>query len=224
MKSSNVTNPALARMLDLCHAKIPDFEVRFKAESRLMHFLNFFVQIFNRKFMSDYTTVIGPVVYFPSRERFLREQDMYASVLAHELVHMLDMQRLGTVRFTVMYMFPQILAPLALLAIGAFWEPWFLLALLFLLFIAPIPAPWRRDLELRGYVMSLAVQYWKTRMITSHTIDWAASQFIGPSYYFMWPFRSHTVQELKLAAVDIRTGHILRTDPLFVEVRAAFVE
>jgi hypothetical protein len=217
----NITNKHLAGMMDLCHAEVEDFRVKFKTHSTFMKFLNFFVQIFNSRFMTSFTTVIGSTVYFSSEEKLLAFQDAYAEVLAHELRHMMDRKKYGTVLYTLMYLSPQIFALLAVLAIGAIWNSWFLLALLFLLLLAPIPAYGRKHIEMRGYEMSLAVIFWRTGRINEEDIERVASHFVSANYYFMWPFKTQVMHELTVRSLEIRSGRVLR-DPLFRKVHQVF--
>lgn len=218
----NITSQRLSKMMDLCYAEVPDFKVKFKDKSFFMKFLNFFVQIFNKRFMTNYTTVIGSTVYFPSEEVLLEHQDDYARTLAHELRHMKDRAALGTVPFFLVYLSPQIFAVLALLALGAFWNLWFLFALLFLGLLAPIPAYGRKVIEMRGYEVSLAVHYWQNAQLPEDYFDHITKQFDSMNYYGMWPFPAAVKHELKVRAVRIRTGEILK-DPLFRQIHDVFV-
>lgn len=203
------TDPLMRRMLDLCSAEAPGFRVAFKDTSTLMHLLNFFAQVFNKTFMTDYITVMNGCVYFPNKEKLLEFQSAYANVLAHELVHMKDQQRTGKVVHFFRYGSPQIFALLSLLSVLAFVSPWFLLCLLFLGCLAPIPSSSRKNIEMDGYEMSLAMTYWRTGHIGDADIEWAASQFTGPAYYFMWPFEEEVLEELKPRAIRIRTGQVM---------------
>lgn len=56
--------------------------------------------------------------------------------------------------------------------------------------ILPLPAWWRTRIELRGYAMNVAVNYWRYGSVHQSTIDWIVASFTGPNYYFMWPFES----------------------------------
>jgi len=212
-----ITNPELRAVIDLCHAEVPNFEIRFKDASRWMKFLNFFAQIFNKDFMTRYITTTGPHVYFPSKEYLVAGQDGLVGVLAHELVHMKDRARMGDTRYFLQYAFPQILAVLAVFSIFAIWSPWFLLFLGFLLALAPLPAPGRRDIELDGYTMSMSVSYWQTKNITDAEIEWYAKQFSGAAYYFMWPLHGRIVNIFQVRALSIRTGEVLQ-NPTFKKV------
>lgn len=214
---TEVTSSRLRDMINLCHLKVPGFEIRFKNLSPWMKFLNFFAQFFNKDFMTHYTTTTGSVVYVPSKAKLLEDQEGFAAVLAHELVHMTERQQTGLIPYFLQYAFPQILAALALLIFGAFWSPWFLLALLFLLALVPWPAYWRKEIELRGYTMSMAVQFWTTNDIRDDLLLWYAKQFTGSAYYFMWPWHENIMLLLKRRSYRIRSGVILK-DPLFRQV------
>jgi hypothetical protein len=213
----------LNKMMRLCEREIPGFQVKFKDQSKLMKFLNFFVRIFNKRFMTSYTTVIGSTVYFSSEQYFYGRQEQCAETLAHELVHMTDRMKHGSVRFMLMYMSPQIFAVLALLAFGAFWNLWFLLALLLLACLAPLPSGGRRDLELRGYTMSMAVWFWKSGRLVDEDFEFVCEKFTGPDYYFMWPNKGLIMRMIKEQASNIRSGSVLQ-DPLFRKVHAVFTQ
>ena len=217
-----LTDPRLRGVAKICMTEIPGFRIRFKDKSKWMKLLNIFARLFNKDFMSRYTTTTGRTVYFPTKEKLLSRQGTYAQVLAHELVHLVEREKEGMVQNFLRYAFPQVLAVFALLAIGAIWNSWFLLALLFLLALAPLPAPGRRDIELRGYSMSMAVAFWTTGHITDRDFEFYARQFTSSAYYFMWPFKKGIMHRLKMKAQDIRTGSILR-DPLFRKIHDAFM-
>ena len=216
-------DPHLKAVLALCRSLVPGFEVVFKDESALMKFLNFFAQLFNKKFMTHYTTTIDRTVYFPSRANVMMQQSMYAEILAHELVHMTDRQREGALPYFFRYAFPQVLSVLSLLSVLAFWNPWFLLCLLFLVFLAPLPSPGRRDIELDGYEMSLAVIYWRQGELGDGYFEWIADKFVSSDYYFMWPWGAEIVHELKLRAQRFRTGEVLKR-AIYRQVHAIFAK
>ena len=68
--------------------RIPKFEIRYKDESLFMKFLAVLVWIFNRRFMTDYTTTVAPKVYFPSRAWADANPRRVWKILAHEYVHL----------------------------------------------------------------------------------------------------------------------------------------
>lgn len=186
------------QMLDALQVKIkenaPNFEVRFKDQSTFMKILGKLL-FFNKRFMTNYITVIGTKVYWPTKERF--EQYPLGSflTLAHEYVHIMDYKR-NPVQFVLGYLFPQIKAILALLAVLAVVSPWFLLALLFLLALAPWPAPFRKKTEMRGFGMSIKARSWLGWEITEDRMNHYVEQFTSSAYYFMWPFSKLVRKEL----------------------------
>lgn len=160
--------------------QIAPFKIRYKDESWEMQLLNVLVLWFCPNFLTQFTTVIGNTIYFPSRSYIRWNPDGAMRTLAHEFVHILDMDRLSPGVFMMGYLFPQILA------LGVFTFPftgyW---ALLFLLFLFPIPAPFRFYAEARGYAMDvLTAGYGQKERIMDH----AVAHFTGWNYYKMFPF------------------------------------
>lgn len=217
MNKSDVTDPTLQKMIALCEAEVPGFRIVYKDESPYMKFLNFFAQIFNKEFMTRYATTTGSTVYLP-RDLFLANQRSYISTFAHELVHMREEKDTGRALYFMKYAMPQLLGVFALLALLGFWSPWFLFFLIMLAFVAPIPSIGRKNIELRGYTMSLAVTYWMYGTIREDEIQFYAAQFSGSAYWFMWPWHDQIVNDLKLRAISIRTDEVLK-DPLYRKVR-----
>jgi hypothetical protein len=85
-----------------------------------------------------------------------------------------------------MYSFPQCLSffsVFALLAIkfSFFW----LFALSFLIFLAPLPAVFRVWFEKRGYAMGIAISMWKYGDISYNMVLFLKKVFTGSHYYFM---------------------------------------
>ena len=190
-------------------------DIRYKDESKSMQLLAK-VMFFNRRFM-DMTTTLGKTIYFPSRA-WVEEQPYRAwRVLAHEMVHIEDGQKLGW-RFPVMYAMPQGLAVFALL--GLVLQSWW--PLLFLLFLAPLPAPWRRAFEMRGYAMSMAVSFWVGRDIPQEERDRIALNFTGPEYYFMWPFKDAVRKEIGHWVKKILCGEIFEQGKVYGHVHQTF--
>lgn len=104
--------------------------------------------------------------------------------------------------YNFLYMFPQSLAPMALLALGAFWHTNMLWCLLFLLCLAPIPAPFRYWFELRAYRTSIVFARKMYRLNNAQmekVYDWVVMQLSTSLYYFTWPFpkmiRRHLMDE-----------------------------
>jgi hypothetical protein len=168
--------------------KLYGVKIAFKNESKLMRLLSFLL-FFNKDFMTRYITVIGKTVYFPSRNWLGKNRDAAAQALCHEFVHISDEQNVGSLVFRLSYLFPQCMAVFALA--GFFVGPQ---ALLFLLFLLPLPAPFRTFWELRGYAMTDAVLYSKYRQFSS--TDFLVRQFTTSKYYYMWPFKKSLAREI----------------------------
>ncbi|RMG17884.1 MAG: hypothetical protein D6730_23500 [Bacteroidetes bacterium] len=158
------------------------FRIKYKDESWEMQLLAAFSAPFCPTFLTEYTTVIGSTIYFPSREYLLHRSDRAERVLAHEVVHLLDAERFSEPVFMGAYLFPQILA------LGVLTFPllgWW--SLLFLLFLLPLPAPFRFYFESRAYAIDVLTAHPHDRELV---LEWAVEQFCGWNYYKMFPFRN----------------------------------
>ena len=181
---------------------VPSFEVRFKDESPFMKILGR-ILFFNKGFMTNFITTIGTKVYFQSRRSYLADPKNSFSVLAHEFVHVLDFV-LNPVRFVCGYLFPQNLSLLSLFASFSFLSPHFMLCLLFLLCLAPIPSIPRKNSEIRGSGMSLKVLQWRGE--STERLEWwvahNADNFVNSNYWYMYPFRDRVEKELTVWLAD----------------------
>jgi hypothetical protein len=188
--------------------------VKYKDESLLMRLIGK-LMFYNPGFSTHVITTIGETVYFPSRS-FVEDsyQESWMS-LAHELVHVEDYRK-NKVLFMLGYAMPQLLSLLALLA-PVLWSWWPLLALVFL---APLPAPWRRDTELRGYAMSMAVWYWQTKKGIPQALKANIAGFLtGPDYYFTWPFKKDMTDEVGRWSKRVLCNELSQYGDVFVRVQ-----
>lgn len=212
------TSPQLQRMLDLCVQEEPTFRIRFKSETWWWKVLYYTaIWMFNRRFMTHYATTVGTTVYLPNREYMESGGNKLVGLLAHELVHMKDRREMGRVTYYFKYGSPQIFALLSVLSIFAIWSLPMLVFLSFLLCVLPLPSPGRKELELNGFTMSLAVQYWKDGSVHPAYISEYAKYFLGSEYFFMWPFRSSIESALRARLKQIESGEILKI-PLYAKV------
>ena len=106
------------------------------------------------------------------------------------------------------YLFPQILGILSLLAV---FNLWFLLCLLFLL---PWPAPGRSTLEARAYSMSVYFDYLYLVDNAEQNIEYYSKLFVGPEYYYMSWSKYYTKAKIRKYFYDLPVK-----DLLFVQVR-----
>lgn len=196
MSYVKITRELIIRML----YEFPKFEIVQKDTSSFMKFLNFFVQVFNKNFMTHYITVVGYKVYVP--KGFDAERAW--PVLAHEWVHMKQHKR--NKAFAVLYLFPQVLAVLVVLSLLAIWlSNWWLLCLLFLLCAAPLPAPFRYEQEMEAYAVNVFASH-IGGYASEEYFDRLAAHFYSSNYYFMWPFKEAVRGRIRRIYRDVVTG------------------
>lgn len=129
----------LTALEDEIRKHAPKFEIRFKNESKLMRFIGK-ILFFNKTFMTNYTTVLGPKVYFPTKEYYESNPVGSFDTLSHEFVHIMDDNR-HPFLFKLKFAFPQILAVLGVLSLIliplaclSVISSWWLMLLAFLVF------------------------------------------------------------------------------------------
>lgn len=208
--------------------KNTDINVKYKDESGFMKFLGALL-FFNKAFMTLFITTIGHTVYYPSRTMFANNPESAILVMAHEYVHIKDSERMGF-WYKPSYLLPQALGLLSLLTFFAFLTPyaWFFLA--FLIFFAPIPSPGRKNIELRGYKMSIFSYYLILKELNYDDVYIAGSlnsfakdsnkYFTTSAYYFMWPFGVEN--DLTKFASEVISGDVTKDNENYKVVKAAF--
>ncbi|MEL6589682.1 MAG: hypothetical protein AAFP02_10090 [Bacteroidota bacterium] len=174
------------------------FTIRYKEEAWEMQILQALIGWFCPGFLSRFTTVIGRTIYFPNRAYIERNPEAAMRILAHEAVHLSDAAKISWPLFAVAYLFPQILA------VGVFSFPWLgPWALLFLLFLLPIPSPTRARYESRAYAIDLLTHHPDVHhQILAH----ATAQFEGWNYYKMYPFPEAAAEQIEYWAKNIESG------------------
>ena len=166
---------------------VPETTIYPKELSRLHRFIAF-ILFFNKSYLNRYWTTIGYEMAYPSNPVW--------HVVFHEGVHVRQAEKYTRIGFGFLYLFPQTLAALVVLAPILSW--WWLLALLFL---APLPAPFRMLFELEAYQMSVSIHQWRNGSTSKmkRYIDQIVSNFTGPGYWFMWPWKSYIRRKLEEA-------------------------
>jgi hypothetical protein len=91
---------------------VPGFRVAFKDKSVSQKVIGFFVRPFNPTYMTKYISTFYPVVYFPTQEHYESNPRSSFTILAHELVHLLDTRK-HPLWFRLSYLFPQVLSLVA---------------------------------------------------------------------------------------------------------------
>jgi len=207
--------------------------VRYKDSSKFMWLLGK-ILFFNPKFMTDYITTIHRTVYFPTKD-FTKDDYRVWSIMAHEAVHAADSKKWTFPLFASVYLFPQVLSLLALGAIGAFWDLSYLWFLVSLVLLAPLPAYGRMKFEMRGYAVSMAAYNWTAQIQNTlsgsdritplqESPDWAVDQFVGSSYYWMWPFKGDVEARLDGWLARISYEQIEKDIPIAGVVKAIVFE
>lgn len=154
-----LTRADLDALIAALEAELPGFALAYKDESRLQRLIAALVWPFNRRYLSDYTTVMLGRVWLPSRAHFeaAHPEGLYR-LLCHEAVHLHD-ARHWPILFELSYL---LLLP-AGLSLRALWE-------------------WR------AYQESIRVEVWREGQLSAHSARRIAEAFTGPEYLFMWPF------------------------------------
>jgi len=187
--------------------KVP-FQIKFKSASQSQQLIAFLIRWYLPTYLTHYTTVIGRSIYLPNED--LLKHPTTRFTIAHEVVHLLDQQRLSTPIFLLLYLSPQILV------LGVLSFPWLEYnALWFLLFGLPWPSPGRVFIEARAYGLELLL--YKN---AGYQIDYNrfVDLFVSPSYYFMSWTRSYGKRQLlKFYQLASRKG-----DPTFDQVIEIF--
>ena len=185
-------------------ANYGNIQILPKSSSKLMKAIGwlFGVTKISPEFMTQYITTIGDTVYYPDHMLENPDSESMLRVIAHETMHVADAKSLSKPLFSFLYLFPQSLAVLSLLSFLAFWKLSFLWCLLFLLCLAPIPAPFRYLFELRAYRVNVLFARKENKLTDEQMVsyyEWIEKQLCTSLYYWTWPFpsvvRKHLMDE-----------------------------
>ena len=188
--------------LDIVGSKYGKIKVMPKSSSKLMRAIGWLFKVtkISPQFMEQYITTIGETVYFPDHMLEEGNTESVLRVLVHETVHVADSNRLSGPFFKFLYLFPQSLAPLALLSLIGIWQHMFLWCLLFLLCLAPIPAPFRYLFELRAYRTQILFSRKDDKLTDEQMVpvyECIEKQLCTNLYYWTWPFPKTVRKHLK---------------------------
>lgn len=151
--------------------EFPAFQVVWKEDSWLMRFLAWFLRYLTlgrqRTFQTAYITTIGCKVYVPADWRTLSDIAK-TIVLRHERVHMRQRRRYGMVLFSFLYL------------------------------LFPLPgglAYFRAKFEMEAYEETIrsTVELYPNGaalVLKPEAKKQMIENFIGPGYFWMWPFRA----------------------------------
>ncbi len=177
-----------------------DVAVKPKSQSKLLKLIRPVVELFNDKFWTDYITTIGNTIWVPDGWLDKGTTKDRLKTVAHEVIHIKQANEQTALLHGILYLFPQVLALFSLLAFLAipFGTAW-LYALLCLVFLAPIPAPFRYKKELEAYRVTTLffTQVWSS---SPSMIRWAHKNITDnlskADYYYCWPFPSKILEDL----------------------------
>jgi len=186
-----------------------------KSQSKLLKLLRPLIETFNKNYWNNYITTLGNTIWVPDNWLEPTSNDdvnvllSKVEVIAHESIHIKQAKEQTIFIHNILYLFPQILVIFSLLAFLAipFNIAW-LWTLLFLLFLLPIPAPFRYLKELEGYRTKILF-YKIVYKVDNDGLQFAKNiiiqQLSGSSYYFAWPFK-------KLIQNDLNNEQALQAD------------
>lgn len=161
----------------------------------------------NPRFMSHFFTIIGNKIYAPLDIIEAMTDAQLLQILMHETIHAFDRKKYGNLLFSAAYLFPQILAVLAPVGVvlaavtGNLLWLWLLTSLVFL---APIPAPFRAWFEIKAnrsdisFVKKVVYNNRTGDEIPGNYVELISERYINGEYYYMWPFRQHVIKLLKV--------------------------
>jgi len=200
----------------------PKFRTSLKSESKFHRMVGkLLASLGNKGYMDAFWTTIGSWCARPSVCDDGAIEDEWR-VVFHEGRHAADSAKLGFVPFTFIYLFPQVLALLALalpiiaLLGGPICLLWGFLALVALL---PIPALGRAYMEYRAYVVTMVTAYWTQKIEDEDEyIAGIVKYFTGPYYYYMMPFGGLVTKAFKKKLQELKTG-TFELDPYLALVR-----
>lgn len=198
----NISNKEIVELYldEVARIIVPEAQVKFKKESWILRTVRPILEVFNKGYWDGYITTLGNTMYVPDSWFERGDAKSLLSTTAHEVIHMYQAKRQSTFVHDVLYLFPQVLAVLALLAFLAipFGLGW-LWTLLFLLFLLPLPAPFRYMKELEAY--RVKILFFKHAYAAGpDMMQWAKDGVIQnlakSDYYFCWPFPSLIQKDL----------------------------
>lgn len=166
---ADIPAPVQALMADIL-SEFPTFKVVFKDESRLMKAVDVFLRVITvnlmKAFLTSFITTVGYTVYVP--RTWWTDPDAFEKlvVLRHERIHMRQRRYYGPFLFSFLYLFFPLPAGLAY---------------------------FRMVFEREAYAESLmaAAELGGTPDVVydAGLRNVIVSSFVGPSYFWTWPFK-----------------------------------
>jgi predicted membrane protein len=198
-----VSNEVFTEYRKLCEVRW-GVKIAEKSESKLMKAIAA-VLFFNKSFLTGYITTIGTTVYWPKADG-IDGRDF--KTLFHEAQHAYDYRK-SPLWFVLSYLSPQVLAIFSLMSLLALTgNLLWLLSMLWLAVLAPIPSVMRTYWEMRGYSCGIAEQVWLKGAFSDFHKEYYKQSFMTAAYYFMWPFSRSMDRKLSRAEQRIRADKL----------------
>lgn len=129
-----------------------------------------------KKRFVDFNTQIGRYMYLTDTHRDMDFQDPVThAVIRHELIHRIQWEKLGALRFVLHY------------------------------YVLPLPTvwTWRANMELEAYTQDLMITHYLYGRVPDTVRDAVVNYFTGGAYFFMRPFRKKVEKEIDARIEDI---------------------
>lgn len=98
--------------------------------------------------------------------------------------------------------------------LGWWFTGWKILSILGLVLAGPWPAPWRREYEIRGYGMCIAVLQWRHGGVSKEALKSIVRQFTGPAHFYMCCDVTYLERMLEATRQQAQVG-ALQKDPAY---------
>lgn len=181
-------------LLNEMETKVPGSKILYKDEPlpfwiRLLFIfptlIGFFYRPFRKKWNEQIANQLGRYIILPSRKDHADLTDLGTYILLrHEFQHLLD------------------------------WNQHkILFGLTYILFPLPVLLSGRAHWELRAYVQNMIVRHEEGIPISETYLEWIVSQFTGPLYFWMFPFKKKIMKKLKSTHEGIIEGSVKGYSP-----------
>jgi hypothetical protein len=97
--------------------------------------------------------------------------------------------------------------------LGWVFTGWKILLMLGLVLAGPWPAPWRREYEIRGYGMNVAVLQWRNGEVSKAFMNFCIREFTGPDYFYMCRDAVYLERILEATRQQAQSGDLQKVPP-----------
>jgi len=104
MSKKEISKKTYFKLLRVIKKIFPKFKIISKRSNYFMSWLNRTVQLFNKKFMTQYTTTIGYSIYTPD-DWSKRSYTSRYNTMIHEMIHLQQFRKFGFIPYSILYIF-----------------------------------------------------------------------------------------------------------------------